>query len=324
MAVLALAWTVTLSATSHAEEFHLEDGSVVVAAYIGEANGEIHILDSSGERTLARSAVTRIRWTPVENDDLRRRAASKREKFHDRRVREIRKLVGKLAKASTSQRESLEAEITRYAELERIPVFAKSVVSRHEHVREFTLTQLAAMDRIEAVAPLVLGAIGIRDAEFTDRAHLAALKVQPELTRLLYEYAGGIPMQAEARLQAFDRLGRMGDRDAGESLIVTYHALGLEAEIQHAKKIGARQRPLSLGNTQLTVELPVVSYFKTSTNLRYKPAEIERLRNGAIAALEKISGEPLGHDLAAWTDWWKEYRAKRDERPPGKKPSRPG
>ena len=36
----------------------------------------------------------------------------------------------------------------------------------------------------------------------------------------------------------------------------------------------------------------------------------ERVRSGAMEALEKITGQPLGVDEAQWRKWWEQNKAR--------------
>ena len=77
----------------------------------------------------------------------------------------------------------------------------------------------------------------------------------------------------------------------------------IEAGYTHAEVRGSRKKPLTLGNTQLTIELPIVEVLRIKSAI--SAPSIRVVNAAAVQALEKISGYQYGDDLKTWQRWWR-------------------
>ena len=294
-----------LGGVAHADRFALEDGTIFEAAFIGEVDGVITILDAEGERTIRRADLEAIQQQPVRDPSLRLAASKARARFRKRCDREVRTILKEYRRAKEAERSSIAARLDGYRELDQVAALADAVMSKKKAVRQLAIERLEKMSIHESVIPLVLVSVISKDDTESRRVRDVAIDRNRDLSRHLYEYAAELPMEAHARIHALDSLGEIGNLGSTPSLIATLYSLGIEAGLERAEVRGFREKPLTLGNTRLTIQLPVVEHLRVATTARYRETVLEMLQKRTVRTLQTVTGRTLGNDVGAWQRWWK-------------------
>lgn len=302
---------IAVSPTVAAEQYLLDDGTTFVASPIGEAHGVLTLLRADGEKiTVERARIVAVDRSVAAPEDVAANAAKQRKKFLAQRRKEADKLLAKLGRAKEADRPEIRSELDDYGEKELLPVLTRGLLSKKQIVRDESLARLRAGKRPESIVALSVGAIAAPEGT-AKLAHAAATDKDIDLALLFYEYVAAYPTEVPLRVNAIERIADVGRVGSGRTLIGVMELVRLEAGYTHAEIRGARQRPLTLGNTQLTVELPIVEVLRVKTAVTAPSLRV--VNAAAVQALQRISGYEYGDDLKTWQRWWKRLEKEREE-----------
>lgn len=291
--------------------FHLDDGTTVAGAFVAETAEEVHVLDASGKAVVwSRSQVVYIDWERAVDPKLEKKAKAERERFLKARREEARELVrGYAALPEGSPRADAERRLSGYDTQTQLIAYDLGLRSPDAVTREVCLARLAESGQPAATLPLVRCALYSSDPDLAGRAHDTAVKVHADHTRRLYEYAAAVD-RPEHQLAALGQLGRMGDGRSVPFLVRYLHYVTSNVRIQKAQVRNLREVPVSLsGATNVPIELPEISLVEVNTTITVPAQTYQTIRNATVSALEAITGEKHGTDLAAWAAYMERTRA---------------
>ena len=293
-----------------AAEFHLAD-RVVSGAWIGEADGVVHVLTVEGKmETFDRNDLVWTDWHTPFPEKLERRVKRERDRFIRDRRKVAKRLMRDLERADEAERPSLMAQFDGFDEAQSLYAYAAGLESKHEHAREFSFERLSGFQSEAAVVPLVRVHLMSKDPEFSQRALATALEKQPELTRRLYEYVAQ-SSGFDHRVRAVETLQEIGDPGAKPSLVKVLHYVDMNIRAVVARTKQIREVPLNLGGTtqaasNVTIDLPELEIIEVNTSIRLPVESLRRVESVTVKALESISGRKLGSDVGAWAKYVRE------------------
>lgn len=305
--------TLLAPAAAAAAEFHLDD-RVVSGAWVGEADGVVHVLTIEGEReTFDRDEVIWIDWHAPVPEKLEERMPRERERFIRERRKVARKLMRTLERSKEPERPSLMAKFDGFDEAQSLHAYSDGLESKKEFVREFAFERLSGFRSEAAVVPFVRVHITSPDRAFAERAFEQARAMRPELTRQLYEHVAQTG-NVDHRVRAVSTLQEIGDPAALPALVRVLHYvdINLRATVARTKQI--REVPLDLGSTSqaaqnVTIDLPELEIISVNSTLRIPTVSLRRIEGVTTQALRTISGKSLGNDVGAWANYVRENRA---------------
>ncbi len=290
-----------------AARFYLRDGTVVEAAFIGEANGEVVVLDALGKKQkLVRAEIRWVDWEHRLKSTLEARAKRRRESFSRKRRAEAERLVRKLERCRASERAKIFQALDGFQDRELLSVFDRGLRSQVVEVREYTCSRLERFHGNAAVVPLVSVATTHRDPELVERVHQLALSKDADMTRKLYEYVV-VTAPVPQRLRALDSIQKIGDLKSATRLVwnLTYVQSHIRAQL--ARSRGLREVPVRLGqNTDVSIELPEIELIEVMTTVQIPVESLKTIEAKTVEALEAISGQQLGSDSRSWQHWLKQ------------------
>lgn len=302
------------SPLASAAEFHLEDGTKVAGAFVGETAEEMHILDRSGKlRVLQRSRVVYVDQTRSVDPKLQKKAKKASERFFAKRRAEALALVESYHETQEgSPRQAVLKQLREFTIEVQFYAFDRGLRNGPTVTKEMCLAELSAFSQNAATLPLVRCSLYEADKQLADRAHAASLGVSRDTTRQLYEYvvAADRPVNQQA---ALGRLGALADRKSVPFLVRYLHYVTSTIRAQHAQVRQIREIPVSLGNaTDVTIELPEISLIEVATTVTIPVETYRVLRAATISTLETITGERFGGNVEAWAKW-QAHQAKKSK-----------
>lgn len=296
-----------------ATEFHLVEGSVR-GAWIGEADGVIHILTEEGKKTeVDRNDLVWIDWSVEVPPKMGKRVVREREKFIKKRRKIARKLMKTLEKSKEPERPSLIAQFDGFDEAQSLHAFSDGLGSRVEHVRELSFERLASFQSPAAVVPFVRVSLKSKDPEFAARALKQAKEMNPEMSVRLFEHVAH-SASMPYRTKAVETLGTYQDDSALPGLVRVLHYVGIDirATVGRTKRIDSL--PINLGSTNaaasnVEIDLPQLELIQVQSTLRIPAESLRRLESVTVKALENASGQSFGNDSHAWAKYVREKLA---------------
>lgn len=301
--------------------FHLDDGSLVTAAFVAETPTHMHLLGSDGKPlVLERERVVYVDWKRGLDPKLEKKVAKARKKFFTERRKQARELLRSLGQEpSESQRLQVFEEFASFVPEVQLHALADGLKSGTAPVRSACFDRLAASEHPAATLPLVRLVIQSDDSELALRAHQAAAGVDTDTTRRLYEYVAAAD-EPEHQTKALQKLGLLGRRESVPFLVkyLTYVESNIRLQLSTLRRL--REVPVSLGGgaTNVPIELPETSLIEVGTSIRVPVETYEVLRLNAVGALEQITGERLGNEPGPWKAWWQseQRRAQKEKAAP--------
>ncbi len=321
-ALLSVLLLFSLPAAAQAEILELKDGSTLVGAYIGEADGTLTFLPTTGKaRSVDRAQVIRIDWTHKAPDKLQKRAQRARLQFVKKRRREVSKLLKKYGRAKdTAARDEISARLETFSANVRLKPLSDALSDTKPATRDYAVKALAALETDKAVAPLVRAALTTKHKDLGESAHRAALSVDKSLTRRFYESVAASRTKPRRRVLALGHLGAMGERASVPGLVRVLEHVNAEIRATLATAGGIRQVPVNLGTiggagVNVPIELPEMNLIEIQTSVSVPV--LRAVEGAAIDALKRITHQNLGNKPADWKGWWK----KQPDAEPAKKHS---
>ena len=285
-----------------AAEFHLVE-ETVRGAWIGEADGALHILTDEGKkRTFERNDLLWIDWSVEVPKKHAKRVI--RERFLEERRKIARKLIQSLERSGVEERPSLIAKFDGFDEAQSLHAFSGGLDSRAEHVRELSFGRLATFQSEAAVVPFIRVYLKSSDPAYAARALEQAKQMDPDLTRRIFEFVSmSAPMPY--RVKSVETLGALGDRAALPSLVRVLHSVGIDIRATVARTKSIDEVPVNLGGiTQaaqnVTIDLPQLELIEINSSLRVPVEALRRLEAVTSQALHTLSGESHGTNVGAW------------------------
>jgi HEAT repeats len=313
-ALPALALALVLTSVGQADVVHLDDGSEVIGVTLGQENGRLHVYTDDGTVELELARVVEVdREHELDDDTVRRRGARAQRSFYQRREREARRILRGYGRTDDpAERAALVAQLDDFGAPELIEAASSYLDDRDEEVRELAIETLAGArtDEVrERVFPLLREVLTTKYDDVVEKGHHAALALDPDLTRRVYEAVAQSGTLPGRRINALRQLGRMGVRDSVPGLVLVIERVNQQIRASMATAGELRQVPLNLGNgsgagTNVPVELPEMQFVEVGTNSSVSIAHLERVRAGAASVLSSVTGEDFGDDAALWRQWW--------------------
>ena len=128
---LHLGWGIPVGAA----DYHLDDGSVVRAAFVGEAQGVLTLLNEDGKAfSLERARIREIDDAPRLPEKIEKKARAARRKFIENRRREAVRLIRDHGRRPRS-REEIERALEDYREPEILPALVRGLSSKKAATR---------------------------------------------------------------------------------------------------------------------------------------------------------------------------------------------
>lgn len=294
--------------TSEAARFHLAGGKVVEASYVGEADGQITVLNSKGKREqLDKASIQWVDWSHKLSPSLEKKATQKRTAFFKKRRSEAIRLIKKYGKAKPEKRPDFEKSLAGFQEHELLAAFDLGLRSKKEHVQTYSLTRLQAFESKGAIVPFVNCALVHTDTGFADRAHAIAIAKNRDATRNLYEYAmqvGEVP----SRLRALQALKKIDDKRSVRQLVRELRYVHATIRAQLVRSKGLREVPVRLGQgNNVSIELPEVELIEVMTTTQIPVEGWSMIERETADTLKSITGEDFGTDPKAWANWWSRF-----------------
>ncbi len=311
LAVVLLALLSSAAPAARADVVHVRDGEPVEGAVIGDDADEagalvLVVLTRTGEVRLPRERVVRVEPGEVAAD-LRRRAERAATRLLERHEREATRLLRRWPRADEAERVALEAALDALPAAALLAPLEDAAGEGHADLRPFALERLAAAGA-PAVDPLLRVAMTSRHADARDDANVAALALDAERARVVYEQVAGMNTRPIRRLRAIQRLEGLGRRASVPALVAVLEWARLELRAQLARARELRRVPVDLGTVggagvQVPIELPELELVEVATTVNVPVLRV--LGAAATRALQSISGQAHGDDVDAWRAWWK-------------------
>ena len=299
-----------------ATEFHLVEGSVR-GAWIGEADGVIHVLTEEGKKVeVDRNDLVWIDWSVEVPPKMGKRVIREREKFIKKRRKVARQLMKTLEKSDEPERPSIIAKFDGFDEAQSLHAFSDGLGSKVGHVRELSFERLASFESPAAVVPFVRVSLKSKDPEFAARALKQAREMNPEMSVRLFEHVAH-SASMPYRTKAVETLGSLQDDSALPGLVRVLHYVGIDirATVGRTKRIDTL--PINLGSTSaaatnVEIDLPQLELIQVQSSLRIPVESLRRLESVTIKALETASGRSYGNDSHAWAKYVREKLAAQE------------
>lgn len=307
--VLAPLLLVALPAT-RADVVHVTDAEPVEGAVVGEDRDEagapvLVILTRAGEVRVARERIARVEPGEV-GADLRRRAERAASRLLERQGREATKLLRRWSRGDEAQRAAVEAELATITSAALMKPLEEAATDGGAELRSFALERLAALGA-PAVDPLLRVAMTSKHTDARDAAHTAALALDAERARVVYEQVACMNTRPIRRVRAIQRLEALGRRQSVPALVAVLEWARVELRTQLARARELRRVPVNLGTiggagVQVPIELPEMQLVEVATTVNVPVLRV--LSASAARALQTISGQAHGDDVEAWRAWW--------------------
>ncbi|MFN0059074.1 MAG: hypothetical protein ACKVX7_11500 [Planctomycetota bacterium] len=301
--------------------FYLADGKTLKAAYIGEANGEVTVLDEHGDmQKLSKLEIATVDWSQQLSASLEARAARERGTWLVKRQRAARAVLKRFERAAEAERAAVVAELEAFSEAELIPALGAGLLTRAAHVQNFSLERLKRSTIPSALVALVKGRVEGREPAVAASCQQAAVAKDPELSRRLFEYVSTAGPIAH-RLEALSALRTAGDRRSAGVLVrvLGYVQADIRATLGRLKNMKVVPVNLS-GGMNLPIELPEMELIEVMTTAQVPFESLQVLERNVVDTLVAVTGQNFGADRAAWTNWWEREGSKS---PPPSEPTKP-
>lgn len=309
-ATLLLALMLSLAPRAGADLVHLTSGEPIDGAVVGEDRDEdgaavLVVLTREGEVRAPRERVARVEPADVPAD-LRRRAERAGARLLERQGREVERLLERWRRAAEAGRPAVEAALDATPAAALLAPLEEAAAEGKDEVRPLALARLAALGA-PAVDPLLRVALMSKHPGSRDGAHAAALALDAERARAVYEQVAGMNTRPLRRVRAIQRLEALGRRASVPALVAVLEWAHLELRTQLARARELRRVPIDLGavggaGVQVPVELPEMQRVEVATTVNVPVLRV--LSASAARALQTISGERHGDDVEAWRTWW--------------------
>ncbi len=307
---LVLALLVLAARPARADVVHLTDGDPVDGAVVGEDRDDqgapaLVVLTRDGEVRVARERVARVEPADVP-PDLRRRADKAAARLLERQGREATKLLRRWARAAEAERAEVEAALDALPAAALLAPLEDAAGEGAAELRPFALERLRTLGAA-AVDPLLRVAMTSRHQEAREGAHAAAVALDAERARVVYEQVAGMNTRPIRRVRAIQRIEALGRRDSVPALVAVLEWARLELRAQLARARELRRVPVDLGTVggagvQVPIELPEMQLVEVATTVNVPVLRV--LSAAAAKALQGISGQQHGEDVEAWRAWW--------------------
>lgn len=309
-ALLTLSLLVFVPVAVQAEILELKDGTQLVGAYIGEADGKLSFLPATGKvQTVDRGEVVRIDWAHKVPEKLQKRAQRARLQFVKKRRREVSKLIKTYGRAKDdAARDAIGARIRAFSANALLKPLSDALSDTKQATRAYAVSTLASLETSKAVGPLVKAALTTKHKDLGEAAHLAALRVDKTLTRRFYESVAASQTKPRRRVLALGHLGAMGERASVPGLVRVLEHVNAEIRATLATAGGLRRVPVNLGTiggagVNVPIELPEVNLIEIQTSVSVPV--LRAVEGAAVEALKRITRQDLGNKSQDWKGWWK-------------------
>jgi HEAT repeat protein len=323
-ALLSLSLLLLVPVAVQAEILELNDGTQLVGAYIGEAEGTLTFLPVTGKaKTVDRAEVARIDWTHKAPAKLQKRAQRARLKFVKKRRREVSKLLKAYGRAKDdAARDEIGVQLKGFSENALLKPLSDALSDTKQATREFAVKALVSLETSKAVGPLVKAALTTKHKALGQSAHGAALTLDKTLTRRFYESVAASQTKPRRRVLALGHLGAMGERASVPGLVRVLEHVNAEIRATLATAGGLKRVPVNLGTiggagVNVPIELPEVNLIEIQTSVSVPV--LRAVEGAAVEALKRITKQDLGNKSQDWKGWWKkqpdaEPETRRDDR----------
>ena len=304
--------------------FHLRDGTELAGAYVTEEGDQVVVLLKGGQlQRVARDDILRVEWDREVNKILEARAQRERKRLHKKRQRRAGELVKKLGRATrkkptdeqASERREILDELDRFTGPELAPALADAIVSKRAGQRDFAYQRLVRVGDRSAVVPLLRGALGSPDPQLRPRAHEAALAIDREASRKVYEYVVAASSHTPERLLALEYIQKIGDIQSVPRLIEILEYVDAQVRVQLVRTKRIKEVPVNLGTqgaaaTEVPIELPEIELIGVAVGTKIPTKSLVLTRDAVVNTLHQLSHENHGTDGDAWRRWWKAHQSK--------------
>lgn len=295
------------AAPALADRYRLEEGRVLDAAPVGEAEGHTLLLSYEGELLRVPTAsIASVESGAALPKELEKKLARARHNYRVDRRRAATKLINRYKRAKEAERAEIARQLDAFPASQLEGPLGRALDQRR--LRDFALARLSATKGVHGIRPLVKAAITSKDKKLREAAHTAAMGNDAGLTRTYYEEIVAMPTATKRRMRALGRLAGMGDRRAIPGLIFALEKVESEIKTALATAGGLRRVPVNLGSrggaaVNAPIELPEQSTIAVQTKV-----SVSSLRQ-VSGAVRKVLGGLSGVDRAnakSWQAWWDE------------------
>lgn len=310
--LLVLCLALLLAGGLSADTYQLADGSQLEGWFVGEAEGEVTILDEAGKKhSFAHEQLVRVQPGAAAEGKQLKKLARARQSFLKSAHRKLNRLLGDYAKADADERAQIAASLAGFDQAARIEPLSEALDERDADTRAFARAQLAGIDDQLAIWGLVACALTSQREDAVLASHETALTSDAEMTRKYYEAVAVNDVKADRRLKALHFLQGIGSRRSVPALMRVVETAGLEIRAQLTRGSLQNSSPTQLGTTgtaasNAIVQLPTISHTGVSTKVLVPVTVLEQMKSSAVNALSSISGQSFGEDVAAWNSWWED------------------
>ncbi len=294
------------AAQLHAAKFHMSDGNIIEASYIGEADSLISLLNKEGKVIqVKKHEIMTVDWKHKLSKSLEKKALKVRSDFAVKRRKDAKKIVRKIEKAKDSiEQEKHFQKLKGFQEHELIPALDYALRSESASLREKAITQVMSLKTKSAVIPLVNANLLSKDREYGKRLHELALSKNKETSRKLYEYVASVG-EPDQRLTAIQALESIQDVRSTKRLVkvLTHVQMTIRATLARSK--GLKEIPARFGGNNVNLELPELEVIQVVVTTIVPLRKLEAIEMATVHALEGISGEAYGNQPKKWAKWVK-------------------
>lgn len=296
-----------------AARFHLADGSVLEASYIGEANGQVTVLTARGKtEVLDKPSILTVDWSHRLSDSREKQALRKRTEFFQRRRKEAQKLILAFEKSKPEDHSQFRSELEAFQEHELLAALDRGLRSSRAYLREYSFDRLETFQSKGMVVPLVNNALTNPDRDFAKQSQDLALERFPDATREAFEYVS-CTGDVDRRLLALDAIQQIGSEKSVPRLVYGLSYVHADIRAQVARSKGLKEVPVRLSGSSVSIELPELEILEVMTTVQVPVRSLRRIQEKTVTTLRSITGEDFGDDAEAWSRWWaqEQARAKR-------------
>lgn len=252
------------------------------------------------------------RWLTPEERDLEV-ALEEQKELEKALLREVQVQLEKLRSSDEKKRQDAVAALAKIEDKLKVKAYLAAITSSSKEVRRHVFEELGRMKEPLAVRPLVRRALWDDDEALRDLAFKTLLAIRHPDTAACY-----VPFLEEqsvsARTRCADQMASFPDLRVVPALLEALEnaIASAKAAEQYGQEMTATvNRELILQNGQ-RVTLPRVVRIKPDFSDKQLIAKLGVERATIVSTLEKITGQPLGEDVARWRAWLERKRAGKE------------
>lgn len=299
-----------------AARFHLADGTVLEASYVGEADGQVTVLTAKGKtEVLDKPSILTVDWSHRLSDSREKQALRERTAFFERRRKEAKKLVLAFEKSKPDEHSKYRSQLEGFQEHELLAALDRGLRSSRPFLRDYSFDRLESFQSKGMVVPLVNNALNNPDRDFAKQSQDLALKRFPEVTREVYEYVS-YTGDVDRRLLALDTIQQIGSQKSVPRLVQGLSYVHADIRAQVARSKGLREIPVRLSGSSVSIELPELEILEVMTTVQVPVRSLRLIQERTVATLRSITGEDFGDNAEAWSQWWAQEQARQKRAAP--------